>query len=111
MQYVIIGNGGAGVSELQTIREFDKKSDISIISREKYPAYSPCSLPNLISGEIDKSTIFCYDKDFYNSLNASFLKNTEALEISPKNKELKLTNGKSIKFDKFREENTWKIYF
>jgi len=100
LHYVIIGNGGAGVSALQTIREVDKKSEITIISREQYPAYSPCSLPNLISGEIDKPTIFRFDKQFYNRLNAKFLKNTEALEISHKNKEVKLANGKQIKFDK-----------
>lgn len=100
MHYVIIGNGGAGISALQTIRELDKKSDITIISREKYPAYSPCSLPDLIGGEIDKSTIFRFEKNFYENLNANFLKNAEALEISTINKELKLSNGKKIKFDK-----------
>ncbi len=100
MHYVIIGNGGAGVSALQTIRNFDKKSDITIISREKYPPYSPCSLPNLLGGEIKKNTIFRFDKEFYNRLNASFLKNTEAFEIYPKKKEVKLVDGKYIKFDK-----------
>jgi NAD(P)H-nitrite reductase large subunit len=100
LHYVIIGNGGAGVSALQTIREFDKKSDITIISKEKYPAYSPCSLPNLLGGEIEKNTIFRFTKEFYTDLNASFLKNTEALDISPNKKELKLTNRNTIKFDK-----------
>lgn len=100
MHYVIIGNGGAGVSALQTIREIDKKSDITIISREQYPAYSPCSLPNLIGGEVDKPTIFRFDKQFYNRLNAKFMKNTEALQIFPKNKQVKLAKGKNIKFDK-----------
>lgn len=100
MHYVIIGNGGAGVSALQTIRESDKKSDITIISREQYPAYSPCSLPDLIGGEIDKPTIFRFEKNFYENLNANFMKNTEALEISSVKKEIKLTNNKSIKFDK-----------
>jgi len=100
LHYVIIGNGGAGVSALQTIREIDKKSDITIISREQYPAYSPCSLPNLIGGEVDKPTIFRFDKQFYNHLNAKFMKNTEALQIFPKNKEVKLAKGKIIKFDK-----------
>lgn len=100
MHYVIIGNGGAGVSALQTIREIDKKSDITIISREQYPAYSPCSLPNLIGGEVDKPTIFRFDKQFYNRLNAKFMKNTEALQIFPKKKEVKLAKDKSIKFDK-----------
>jgi NAD(P)H-nitrite reductase large subunit len=100
LHYVIIGNGGAGVSGLQTIREIDNKSDITIISREQYPAYSPCSLPNLIAGELDKPTIFRFDKQFYHRLNARFMKNTEAIKILPKNKEIKLTNGKKIKFDK-----------
>jgi len=97
---VIIGNGGAGVSALQTIRDVDKKSNITIISREQYPAYSPCSLPNLIGGEIDKPTIFRFDKQFYQRLNANFLKNTEAIQVNPKEKEIKLANNKIIKFDK-----------
>ena len=100
MHYVIIGNGGAGVSALQTIREFDKKSDITIISREQYPAYSPCSLPDLIGGEIDKPKIFRFDKQFYSRLNAKFMKNAEALQILPQKKEVKLANGKTVKFDK-----------
>ena len=100
MHYVIIGNGGAGVSALQTIREIDKKSDITIISREQYPAYSPCSLPNLIGGEVDKPTIFRFDKQFYTRMNAKFMKNTEALQISPVNKVVKLDKGKTVKYDK-----------
>jgi len=100
LHYVIIGNGGAGVSALQAIREVDKTSDITIISREKYPAYSPCSLPNLLAGEIDKNTILRFDKKFYQHLNATFMKDTEALKIFPQKKEVKLSNGKHVKFDK-----------
>ncbi len=100
LHYVIIGNGGAGISALQAIRDADKKSNITIISREQYPAYSPCSLPNLIGGQVDKPTIFRFDKQFYNRLNAKFMKNTEIIKIFPKDKEVKLTNGKIVKFDK-----------
>jgi len=90
LHYVIIGNGGAGVSALQTIREYDTETDITIISREKYPAYSPCSLPNLLAGEITKTMIFRFEPQFYNSLNTKFLKNTEALQIIPSIKKVKL---------------------
>jgi NAD(P)H-nitrite reductase large subunit len=100
LHYVIIGNGGAGVSALQTIREFDKTSDITIISREQYPAYSPCSLPNLLAGEIDKPTIFRFDKQFYTRLNTKFMKSTEAIQVSPKDKKVLLEGEKSISFDK-----------
>ena len=100
MHYVIIGNGGAGVSALRAIRDVDKKSDVTIISREKYPAYSPCSIPSLIGGEIEKPTIFRFDKQFYHQLNANFIKNSKAMEISPKDKKVKLEDGKTVKFDK-----------
>ncbi len=100
LHYVIIGNGGAGVSALQSIREVDTESDLTLISREKYPAYSPCSLPNLLTGEITKPMIFRFEPKFYNRLNVKFMKSTEALQIIPKLKKVKLTNGKSITFDK-----------
>jgi len=100
LHFVIIGNGGAGISAIQAIRSIDKKSDITIISKEKYPAYSPCSLPNLIGGEIDKSTILRFDKNFYKSYNVKFVKNTEIIQILPDNKKIIDSKGNSINFDK-----------
>jgi NAD(P)H-nitrite reductase large subunit len=100
LHYVIIGNGGAGISGLQAIREVDKESKVTIISREQYPAYSPCSLPSLLGGEIEKPTIFRFDKQFYSRLNANFIKNMEALEINTKNKKVRLADNKNVKFDK-----------
>jgi len=99
LHYVIIGNGGAGTSALQTIRELDKTSDITILSREQYPAYSPCSLPNLIAREIDEPTIFRFDKKFYQRNNAKFLKHSEAIQVLPKLKKIKLENGITIGFE------------
>ena len=100
MEYVIIGNGGAGISALQTIRDRDKGSTITIVSREEYPAYSPCSLPNLLSGEMEKQKIYRFDKNFYKDLDARFVRNAEAIQISPKNKTVRLANGNDIEFDK-----------
>ncbi len=100
MHYVIIGNGGAGISALQNIRNIDQNSKITIISREKYPPYSPCSLPNLLSGEIEKPVIFRFDEKFYRRHNATFMKNSEVLNIISKNREIILKNGKNIKYDK-----------
>jgi len=100
VRYVIIGNGGAGVSGLQAIREVDKESRVTIISREQYPAYSPCSLPNLLGGEIERPTIFRFDEQFYHRLDARFIRNTEALEIDPDAREVRLANNTSVRFDK-----------
>ena len=100
LHFIIIGNGGAGISALESIRNIDNVSDITIISREQYPTYSPCSLPNLISCEINKENIFRFDKNFYNRLNVKFIKNTEVCKIIPKDKIIIFQNGKQINFDK-----------
>jgi len=39
-KYVIIGNGPAGVSALQTIVQNEPQSYITLIGDEKYPPYS-----------------------------------------------------------------------
>lgn len=100
MHYVIIGNGGAGTSALQTIRHNDQNSKITVISQEKYPAYSPCSLPSLLSGEIKRPIIFRYDEKFYQRLNTNFLKNSSALMVHPKKSLIQLSDGNHVQFDK-----------
>jgi len=100
VHYVIIGNGGAGTSALTTIREVDPDSEITILSKEKFPAYSPCSLPNLLSGELDESKIFRYSEDFYDLHDSRFMQNSKALSISPDKREISLSDGVRLKYDK-----------
>ncbi len=100
MKYVIIGNGGAGISALQTIRELDTDSDIVIISREGYTAYSPCSLPNLISGDIDEDTIIRYEKDYYVEMKAELMLDSEVTGIDVSGRTVQLGDGGSVEYDR-----------
>lgn len=100
MHFVILGNGGAGTSALKAIRSVDPDSKITIISKEKFPAYSPCSLPNLLSGEVCKEAVFRFDEDFYSRYDTEFLKNAKALRIRPRKKVVELEDGREIGFDK-----------
>jgi len=49
--YIIIGNGIAGVSAAQTIRQHDSESPIHIFSDEAYPFYARIRLPQIVSGQ------------------------------------------------------------
>ena len=51
---VIIGCGAAGGTAAQFARKTDRKSPITIIEKGKYPQYTKCGLPYVISGEIPK---------------------------------------------------------
>ena len=50
--YLIIGNGAAGVTAAETIRQHDSQGAITILTAEPSPMYSRPGLAYVISGEI-----------------------------------------------------------
>ena len=54
IRYVIIGNGAAGVTAAETIRQQDPLGEITIISAEPYPMYSRPGLAYLLINEISQ---------------------------------------------------------
>ena len=57
-----------------------------------------CALP--ISNELDDDKIMRFDEDFYTRHNASFIKNSEAVEIYPDTKEILLADDSRIEWDR-----------
>jgi nitrite reductase (NADH) large subunit len=96
---VIIGTGGAGISAIRTIRLIDEKCKITAISQEDQMPYSPCSLPHLIGGDIEKKNIYRVEKDFFKKNNVKALLGTKVSRIIPKDKTVPADDGK-IKYDK-----------
>jgi NAD(P)H-nitrite reductase large subunit len=96
---VIIGTGGAGISAIRTIRSVDEKCKITAISQEDQMPYSPCSLPHLIGGDIEKKNIYRVEKDFFKKNKVRALLGTKVSKITPKEKTL-MTDGKKVKYDK-----------
>lgn len=96
---VIIGTGGAGISAIRTIRSVDEKCKITAISQEDQMPYSPCSLPHLIGGDIEKKNIYRVEKDFFKKNKVRALLGTKISKISPKDKTV-LADGGRVKYDK-----------
>ena len=96
---VIIGTGGAGISAIRTIRSVDEKCKITAISQEDQMPYSPCSLPHLIGGDIEKKNIYRVEKDFFKKNNVRALLGTKVSKIIPKDRTV-LADGGKIKYDK-----------
>jgi NAD(P)H-nitrite reductase large subunit len=71
MEIVIIGNGPAAISALEAIRELDRDSRITLISREYEPFYSPCPLAEYIEGSVSREQLFLRDEDFYSRLKVT----------------------------------------
>ena len=56
MNYVIIGNGVAGVTAAEAIRHIDARGQITMISDESHPPYCRPMISNLLEGADRKST-------------------------------------------------------
>lgn len=100
MNFVIIGGSAAGLSACESIRELDKKGDITLISDEKEPLYSRCLLTYLISGKLDKDRIKFKNGDFYKENKIEAIHGVKAVSLDVKIKTVTLDNSKTVKYDK-----------
>jgi len=97
---VIVGNGTAAVSAVEAIRKNGDNSDITIVSKEKEPAYTPCFLPKYISGEIKKEGLHIRGDRFYEENRVEVLLGNPATEIQPGDNTVKLLDGKEFSYDR-----------
>lgn len=98
--HVIIGNGIAGLTAARVIREFGRGIDATLISEEKYPAYSPCVFPNYISGEIGRERIFLNGHEDYLKIGVRPIFGKKVLGIRTEEKKVFLEGGSHLRYDK-----------
>jgi len=65
---VIIGNGAAANSAVETIRKHDSQVPIIMFAREDLPEYSACALPDCLSGRVYRSQLFIKQLKDYNRM-------------------------------------------
>lgn len=69
MDYVIIGNGAAGVAAAEKLAKLDTEGHIILLTAEWYSVYSKCLLPDLLGGQIGEDRLYIRDADFYRKHN------------------------------------------
>ncbi len=100
MNYVIIGNGVAGMSAAMTIRKQDAEGTINILSAEPNPFYSRIRLIDYLAGEVSDEDIVIFKNAWYEK-NAIVLRlGTHAERIDPKTKTVQLAGDKSLPYDR-----------
>ncbi|MFX1519707.1 MAG: NAD(P)/FAD-dependent oxidoreductase [Promethearchaeota archaeon] len=99
MRYVIIGTGGASVSAVEAIREYDLNSEIIMISNENVPPYSACLLTYYLIDEKQRDMVFWKGKDFYDRMGVTPVLGKDVTAILPENKTIMVGNER-IDYDK-----------
>lgn len=100
MNYVIIGNGPAGVIAAETLRKTDLLGSIILIGDEPEPPYSRMAIPYLLMGDIQEpGTYLRKDANHFRNLNIELLV-ARADKVDTSNKKVFLNNSKTVNYDK-----------
>jgi len=67
-RYVIVGNGVAGMSAAERLRQRDPEARITLVSDESQPYYYRASLSEWIAGETDCSSLYGRTRAFYDQM-------------------------------------------
>lgn len=100
MRYIIIGNSAAGIGAVEGIRQVDKQGEIIIITNEPHHTYSRPLISYLLLGKVTDEKMKYRSDGFYTENNCKLLADTTVTEINHSDKQVILSDGKTIPYDK-----------
>ncbi|MFB6188109.1 MAG: FAD-dependent oxidoreductase, partial [Halobacteriaceae archaeon] len=98
--YAIIGDGVAGSSAAEQIREEDPEADITIITDEGEPLYNRILIKEFAKGKLPEAPISIHDEEWYEERNIDLLLNTLVTDIDTDAHTLYTHDDNTIHYDK-----------
>lgn len=98
--YVILGDGIAGSSAAETIRELAPDADISIITDEGEPLYNRILTKEFAKGKLPEAPLAIHDEDWYADRDIDLQLNTHVTRVHPDERSLETHAGEVIEYDK-----------
>ncbi len=98
-RHVIIGNSGAAINAAKAIRSVSADDEITLVSREIGPAYSPVLITHYLSGHIPYEGLFFVDADFYRRNRLQLVSGRSATRVDAARHVVELDDGASIPYD------------
>lgn len=96
---IIIGNSASGFSALGTFLKNSPGNELTIISKEEYPAYKKNLLLDYLSGNVKEDEIFFCNQDFYGKNNCNFKNNSEVARVDTKKRRVILKDNAKLDYD------------
>ena len=81
MEYVILGNGIAGVCAAETIRQFDAESGITMVADETFTPYSRPMISMVLAGQVTSDKLPIRSNRFYEDLKITAVLGNRVSEI------------------------------
>jgi nitrite reductase (NADH) large subunit len=99
MNYVIIGNGVAGIHAAETIRQFDPNGKITMISDEVFPPYCRPMISMVLEGVVPPEKLPIRSSSFYEELKIEPVLGKRVSAVDLDNRAVSV-NGKVYPYDK-----------
>ena len=100
MEYLIIGNGIAGVCAAETIRQFDAEGGITMVADETFTPYSRPMISMVLAGQVVSDQLPIRSRRFYEDLQITPVLGNRISAIDVDQKRVRIQSGTSLHFDR-----------
>jgi len=98
--YVIVGDGIAGSSAAETLREEDADAEVTVITDEGEALYNRILIKEFAKGKLPEAPISIHEPDWYAERDIDLQLNTYVAEVDPDAHELQTHAGETYEYDK-----------
>jgi len=98
--YVIIGDGIAGSSAAETVREADADADVTVITEEGEALYNRILIKEFAKGKLPEAPISIHDPGWYEEREIGLELNTHVTAVDTEAKEVHAHTGETYGYDK-----------
>lgn len=98
--YVIVGDGIAGASAAETLREEEPDADITIITDEGEPLYNRILIKEFAKGKLPEAPISIHDESWYDDRDVDLELDTLVTDIDPEGHTVTAHDGTEYDYDK-----------
>jgi nitrite reductase (NADH) large subunit len=99
-RYVIVGNGVAGTTAAESIRDQDKEGQVDILTQESTPFYTRIRLPHFIAGDVEKEKLLLHKSSWYAERQINLHLGETVQDVDPEKRKVGTTKGTSFFYDR-----------
>ncbi len=99
LSYLIIGNGIAGVTAAEILRNEDLAADITVIADDPFPVYYRPALKDYLAGRVREDKLWARPNSFYQDHRIRFLSD-RAAGIQAGQHTIQLQSGRQVAYDR-----------
>ncbi|HYX49617.1 MAG TPA: FAD-dependent oxidoreductase, partial [Ktedonobacteraceae bacterium] len=96
--YLIIGNGIAGVTAAEILRNEDSAADITVIADDPFPVYYRPALKDYLAGRVHEDKLWARPNSFYQDHRIRFLSD-RVVGIQAGQHTVQVRSGRNITYD------------